>query len=246
MLDQQSPMPMPVQSGLEGFLAERGIGYSSRLVLDLASNERVQLGQRGMFAVIAPYPLWPVSMPASDHMVTRGLNSLTFGWAAPLEVTDTVGVTPLWQTTEAGAVRTASQPIYPDQEWSVPDEELAHRTIAVAVDRAAAAESDGPAPGRMIVVGDVTFAEGQFVQSNPANLAFIANSIDWLAQDEALIRIRSKVRTPPALVFESDLGRNLLKWGNLLGVPLLLALVGTTRVTGRRRRAEAKWKEVVS
>jgi hypothetical protein len=45
-------------------------------------------------------------------------------------------------------------------------------------------------------------------------------------------------------VFESDAGRNVLKWGNLIGVPLIFVLVGFLRVTGRGRRAEAKWKEV--
>ena len=81
---------------------------------------------------------------------------------------------------------------------------------------------------------------------SPANLTFLANSINWLAQDEALIAIRSKNRTPPNLVFESDMSRNLLKWGNLVGVPLLFVLLGVVRVTGRRRRAEARWKEVVA
>ncbi len=97
----------------------------------------------------------------------------------------------------------------------------------------------------MIVVGDASFTEAQFIQSNPGNLLFLANAIDWLAQDEALINIRSKDRTPPQLVFESDATRNVLKWGNLVGVPLLFVLIGALRVTGRRRRAEARWGEVV-
>jgi ABC-type uncharacterized transport system involved in gliding motility auxiliary subunit len=84
------------------------------------------------------------------------------------------------------------------------------------------------------------------MQANPGNLLFLANAIDWLAQDEALINIRSKNRTPPGLVFESDATRNLLKFGNLIGIPLLFVLAGFLRVSGRRRRAEARWREVVS
>ena len=98
----------------------------------------------------------------------------------------------------------------------------------------------------MVVVGDASYTEPQMVQGNPANVLFTANMIDWLAQDEALINIRSKNRTPPSLVFESDASRNLLKWGNLLGVPALFVLLGFVRVTGRRRRAEGRWREVVS
>jgi ABC-type uncharacterized transport system involved in gliding motility auxiliary subunit len=102
-----------------------------------------------------------------------------------------------------------------------------------------------PTDGRMIVVGDASFLDPQFAQSNPQNVAFAANAIDWLAKDESLIRIRSKNRTPPALAFTSDWSRNAMKWGNLLGVPILYVLVGVFRIAGRRRRAEARWKEVV-
>lgn len=98
----------------------------------------------------------------------------------------------------------------------------------------------------MIVVGDVDFLQEQFVRSNPQNLVFTLNAIDWLAQDEALIGIRSKLRTPPVMAFTSEFQRAALKWGNLVGVPLLFAALGVLRVTGRRRRIEARWKKEAS
>jgi len=112
------------------------------------------------------------------------------------------------------------------------------QTVTLAV----AAEAE--AGERVIVVGDVGFLQEQFVRSNPQNLLFVANAIDWLAQDEALIDIRSKTRTPPAMVFTSDFQKTALKWGNLVGMPLLFVLGGTARVTGRRRRAEARWRKM--
>lgn len=240
MLNPQSPMPIPVSSGLEPLLAERGISPVPGLVVDMASSERVSLGRQGVFSVIAPYPLWPIALPAGDHAITNGLNSLSLGWAAALEIADSAaGVTPLWRTSESGAVHPATSPIVPDQDWVYPPEEIGERVVAAAV----VPEGDG---GRMIVVGDASFVEAQYVQSNGGNLLFLANAIDWLAQDEALINIRSKNRTPPGLVFESDMSRNLLKWGNLIGLPLLFALMGMVRVTGRRRRAEARWGEVIA
>ena len=239
-LDQQSPMAIPVQSGLEPLLEERGISLMSRLVVDLASSERVNVGQQGIFQVVAPYPLWPIARPAGDHAITNGLNSLTLAWAAPIEIRDSANAQPLWTTSEAGGLHGISDPILPTQEWNVPPEELAPRTLAVAV-----TPPEGDTRGRLVVVGDASIMEQQFIQANQGNLAFLANSIDWLAQEEALIRIRSKDRTPPNLVFESDATRNFLKWGNLVGVPLLFVLVGAVRVTGRRRRAESRWGEVV-
>jgi ABC-type uncharacterized transport system involved in gliding motility auxiliary subunit len=229
-----------VTNGLEDLLASRGIVVSRRLVADLASAERVNLGRQGIFQVIAPYPLWPIGIPM-PHAITSGLNSLSTGWAGELEVSDSTNVYPLWRTSESAALQAFAGSILPDQDWDFPDEELKVRTLAAAV-----MPPEGDARGRLVVVGDATFTEPQFMQQNPANLTFLANSINWLAQDEALIAIRSKNRTPPNLVFESDVSRNLLKWGNLVGVPLLFVLVGIVRVTGRRRRAEARWKEVVA
>jgi ABC-type uncharacterized transport system involved in gliding motility auxiliary subunit len=95
----------------------------------------------------------------------------------------------------------------------------------------------------MVVVADANFLEDQFVNANPQNVLFAANAIDWLAQDDALIRIRSKNRAPPALTFASDFGSKALKWGNLVGIPVLLALFGLLRIGGRRRRAIRKWEE---
>ncbi|MDX1390281.1 MAG: Gldg family protein, partial [Acidobacteriota bacterium] len=242
ILNPQSPMPIPASSGLAPLIEERGLSMSTGLVVDLASSERVSLGRQGLFSVISPYPLWPISLPAGDHPTTNGLNTLTLGWGAAIEIDPTaVGVTPLWSTTENGAINPINAPILPDRDWIFPPEELGTRTVAVAV-----LPEEGDGRGRMVVIGDASLTEPNFTQSNPGNIAFLANAIDWLAQDEALINIRSKDRTPPNLVFESDAARNLLKWGNLVGVPLLFVLFGIARVTGRRRRAEVRWKEVVS
>jgi ABC-type uncharacterized transport system involved in gliding motility auxiliary subunit len=240
-IDPQSPNPLPLTSGLEELLSERGVVVSRRMVVDLASSERVNMGRQGIYQVIASYPLWPVALPAGRHAITTGLSSLSMGWAGEVEITDSATVQPLWRTSEAAGLHGVGSPIFPDQDWNVPEEEMRVRALAAAVTPA-----EGDSAGRMVVVGDVTFSEPQFVQQNPANLTFLANAIDWLARDEALIAIRSKNRTPPNLLFESDMSRNVLKWGNQIGVPLLFVLFGVVRVTGRRRRAERRWGEVVS
>jgi ABC-2 type transport system permease protein len=247
-LNPQTAEPMPVYSGLDPLFEEWGLRFNQSLVADLASSERVSLGPRGFFNVVAPYPLWPIVGPAGDHITTRSLSALTLTWAGSLEPVDSVGFVPLWQTTEAAALRSPSLPIFPDQEWDVSQDQLAVRTVAAAVDPGAVegAESVVVQRGRLVVVADASFLDPQFAGANPQNLLFMANAVDWLAQDESLIRIRSKNRTPPALTFTSDWTRNAVKWGNLAGVPLLLVLLGVFRVTGRRRRAETRWKGVTT
>ena len=241
LLNPQTPNPLPVRSGLESMLSDRGVELSGSLVADLQSSENVSMGRQGLFNVIAPYPLWPIAIPASDHAITSGFNAVTFAWAAQLEITDTSRVTPLWQTTPSGIIRAPMESIAPDQEWAATPDQLGVRTLAVAL-----TPDEGETRGRIIIVGDATFTEFQFLQGNPSNLIFLANTIDWLAQDESLIRIRSQDRTPPTFVFASDYGKRMLKWVNLVGIPLLFVLIGVYRVTGRKRRAESRWKEVVA
>ena len=262
-MNPQAPTSMPVTTGLEDLLAARGVEASGDLVVDLASAERVSMRQ-GIFNVVRPYPLWPVAFRGDDHATNRDLENVSFGWAAPFTwEEDDSAVTALWNTTEGGAIRPPGGMIAPGMELGVTEDDLGIHTFAVAVDPTAAdaggedeggdseeaADGDenmpaGPRPGgRIIAVGDGDFLEDRFVQSNSQNLVFAANAVDWLAQDEALIAIRSKDRTPPSLAFESEAGKNALKWGSLVGVPVLFMLFGFMRVNGRTARAERRWHE---
>ena len=247
----EAPLMYPVFTGLEGFLQEKGVGTDAGVVLDHGSNSRISMGRQGIFNVVRPYPLWPIAVRGDAHPTTRDLNNLSVGWATVLTVTDST-VQRLWVTTENGAIQAAGGIIMPDALLEPNRNDFQTLTLGVALDPAAADDGessggdDSATGGRMIVIGDVDFLQEQFVQANPQNLVFTLNAMDWLAQDEALIGIRSKLRTPPVMAFTSELQGLALKWGNLVGVPLLFVLLGVVRVTGRRRRAETRWKEVPS
>ena len=252
-LNQQSPMLMPVNNGLDGLLAARGVKTTGEVILDPASAARVSMRQ-GIFNILRPYPLWPISVRGADHATNRDLNNVHFAWASPLTwQEDDATVTPLWNTTESGVVNPAGSPFQPGMESAAGPGEAGVHTYAVAVDPSLAGSGDEDGEeaeagtersgGRLVVVGDGDFLEDQRIQQNPQNLAFAANAIDWLAQDEALIGIRSKDRMPPALVFESDNGKGALKWTSLIGVPALFILLGFARVTGRTKRAERRWRD---
>jgi ABC-type uncharacterized transport system involved in gliding motility auxiliary subunit len=238
--DPQMPIPVPVRSGLDPLLAERGVRFNPNLVFDLASHERLTLAPD----VVIPYPLWPVTVPVGVNAITRNMKSMTLAWAGALEISDPGRVVPILQTSKAAGLREPSLPITPDQDWNVPAGQLGVRIVAVAVDPRMSA-ADSVRSGRMVVVSDASFLDTQFVQANPQNLVFMANAIDWLTQDEWLVRIRSKDRTPPPLTLASAASRSALKWGNLIGAPLLFALLGLVRVTGRGRRARRRWKDVL-
>ena len=252
---QQMLSALPLETGLEELLAARGVESAGRMVFDLASAERISV-PRGILSVVQSYPFWPIALVGADHPTVRNLANLTLGWAAPFEFnTDDPAVTPLWVTSEGGGAQGIEAMIDPSLQLEIDEEMLDIQTLAVAImqtdrteeeqsvaDTAADAGGSAVRPGgRIVAVGDAEFLEDRFVQANPQNAIFAANAVDWLAQDEALIGIRSKERTPPALIFDSDTGRNLLKWGSLIGIPLLFVVYGFWRVTGRAARARRRW-----
>jgi ABC-type transport system involved in multi-copper enzyme maturation permease subunit/ABC-type uncharacterized transport system involved in gliding motility auxiliary subunit len=242
----ETPTTSQVTTGLEGFLAERGIGVDAGLVMDYGSN--ISMGSQGMFNVIRPYPLWPIALKGGLHATTRDLNGLSVGWATALEVADSItNIERLWTTTEAGAIQPPNSLIMPDALLQPDPGGFQTVTLAVALGGGDSESSnDDPSAGRIIVVGDVDFLEESFVQASPDNLIFAENAIDWLAQDEALIAIRSKTRTPPPMVFTSDFQKAGLRWGNLIGVPLLVVILGILKVTGRKRRAKVRWGDLIT
>ncbi|MEO8448646.1 MAG: Gldg family protein [Gemmatimonadota bacterium] len=226
----------PVKTGLESMVAERGIKLLPGIVFDLKSNERTMLGARDGRPYAAPFPLWPRVIRAADHPITAGLSTLTLGWPGAIEIADTTAVRPLWTTTEVGGRYPANGvPVQPEHPFYPDTGHLGRQTVAAAVP----GKPNGP--GRLVVVSDADFVEDQFAKSNPQNGVFATNAIDWLLQDERLIAIRSKDRSPPPLVFDTPLKRDLLKWGNIFGVPILVGLIGAFRVIKRRRSGNRRW-----
>jgi ABC-type uncharacterized transport system involved in gliding motility auxiliary subunit len=116
--------------------------------------------------------------------------------------------------------------------------------LAVMVSPAGGQKTGNPR-GRLVVVGSLDFATDRFVQTAPENLAFTLNAVDWLAQDEALIAIRSKDRRPPALQFSSATQREGVKYANLIGLPVLVALAGLLHLIRRRRRTREPYRPLV-
>ena len=68
------------------------------------------------------------------------------------------------------------------------------------------------------------------------NLALGLNLIDWLAQEENLAEIRSKVITTRNLTFSSPTHRNLVQLANIAGIPIIFIVLGVVRYITRRRK----------
>jgi ABC-type uncharacterized transport system involved in gliding motility auxiliary subunit len=231
-LSAEAPLATARAVPWNDLLRPYAVSVGSDMVYDLASNAQVtmptQFGQ-----VLMPYPLWVRAMSTRASPVNAELDAVLLPWASTVDTSQAPHgtVTPLLTSSRAGGVRVAEMFLSPTQQYS--RDSLARRLLAVQVNPPAKGGS-AAAHGRLIVVGSTDFASDRYLRGGDASVVFVQNAVDWLAQDEALIAIRSKDRSPPPLVFTSNATREAVKYGNLIGVPLLLAGVGGMRL-GRRR-----------
>ena len=94
---------------------------------------------------------------------------------------------------------------------------------------------------RMVITGDADWISETATRFNN-NVLLALNIVDWLAQEDNLASVRSKVVSERSLVFSSDSHRNLIQYSNIGGVPLAFVLIGLIRFMQRRSKGfRNKW-----
>ncbi|MCK4307637.1 Gldg family protein [candidate division WOR-3 bacterium] len=212
-----------VQTGLEGLLKSYGIEFKDGLVLDMQNQVVGITMQRGSFMMqnFIPYPFFPkASNFNKESPIVRELESMVFPFVSPVS-----GGTPIVQSSKRSWLTQNIFALSPmEQHLPQPTDEKGPFNLAVTID----------SPSRFIVSGCARFAEGRY--TSPPNLAFFLNTIDWLAQDESLIGIRSKgVSERPLKPVGKGIKRTI-KWLDILLPSVLLIVVGLIRWRKRGKR----------
>ncbi|MBI4238998.1 MAG: GldG family protein [Deltaproteobacteria bacterium] len=199
-----------------------------------------------------------------EHPVVSKLELLTLPWATALEVAATVpaGLTAkvLARTSPKSGLLAGEPPYTLDPEsaaGAIPANPGAGFPLIVAVDgqfpdafaagglaRPVSAEGKpalprGTTPGRLIVIGTAHLLEDRFVGQRQfaEGVAFFANVIDHCTIGDALIGIRSRpVTARPISRDFSEADRALIRYANLIGVPLLVVGAGLFCLALRRKR----------
>lgn len=239
------------QFSLADFLIEYGIDIQDNLVYDTQSNEQVTFASRSGSTVELPYPYW-VRVPISEKKISGGVSSVVLPWASSIELTEPLEksgvseVTQLLVTRSTAGLDQEYRDLFPDsvpQDGQVPEEELGERIMAVAITGTRCAptepkcDKDPNKLYRMIVATDSDWISERMVADNAysGHVELAVNWIDWLTQDDSLATVRAKGASARPLVFDSDMHRNLVQYGNIIGLPVLFILLGTLRYLVRRR-----------
>jgi ABC-type uncharacterized transport system involved in gliding motility auxiliary subunit len=237
----QGPFSFARLVGWNELVKPYGVAIASNMAYDLASNVRVGLpSQFGQ--VLVSYPLWIRALSTKASPVNADLGGVVLPWASTIDTSHArpATVTPLLVTSRAGGVQDTTAFIDPMREF--PRDSLRPRLLAVLVNPLARDTTPATPRGRLVLVGCSDFASDGYARNSPENLVFVQNAIDWLAQDEALIAIRSKDRAPPPLVFTSAARRDAAQYGNMIGVPLLLMVAGSVRLWRRRQTTRLTYR----
>ncbi len=224
------------KNSLSDFVRDQtGVDVREDLVFDLRSNESVSFGG-GRMQYILPYPLWvrAVREQTTSPIVAK-IQSLTLPWPSSIEFDDkAVGekgfrIEPLFTTTENGGSIEDDLSIVPDQKW--PRDSLGKKLLAVAL-----SQESKNGKSRIVVVGNSGFLSEQFMQNSPENLAFALESLSWLSQESSLGSILIKNAPSRKFLFSSSADPDLLKFGNMGFVFLVVAGYGSFRLYRRRQQ----------
>ncbi len=238
--DFQTATGKAVHTGLEDWLAQKGLNISDNFVVDAncgSVNVQQQQGNFIMSTQVA-FPYVPVISKFADNPVTKGLESVSLQFASPMTYSgdSTKKFIPLaFTSAKSGTIRA---PLYFDiqKQWSDSDFPMSGIVVAGIFEGKLA----GNVNSRIIVVSDGDFAVNGSQRGNqlpPDNVSLAVNSVDWLSDETGLIDLRTKEVTSRPIKEMADGTKTFLKWFNFILPIVLIIFYGLARMqTNRNKR----------
>lgn len=250
MPQQQMPnIMMPAEHGLNDLLWKWGVKIQGNFVMD--EGQQPLLIRQGQQAQLIFHPA------LLNIWVSRQLRApVTPMLASSLELQgDLVGqkiqpgksfrIQPLLVSSDKGW--TVSGPYIPNlQRRDQPPEGAKRGSFVVGALVEGRLPSGYPEAGpkesmsssRLVVIGDFDILAR--LGTVAGNQVFLQNILDWLAQDEALVKLRNKQMQERAMILPEAKGKRvLMQIGLIVGMPILLIAFGVIRWRLRLRRRHA-------
>ena len=242
-VDRERLRARPNRNSFADFVNRYGVIVDDNVLFDIGSNERITFSTPSG-SVLVEYPYW-MRVTSVDAKVAGDISSILMPWASSVafdnEYVERVDMLPLLQTSGQAAVDynyRENPDVGPRSQAiaEVTEGDLVPNFVGVAVTgRATQTGGNGEAGEfRLIVTGDSDWLSDGVVSGAQENLAVALNLVDWLAQEDALANIRSKIITTRQLLFPHSTHRNAVQYANMFGVPLAFVLIGLLRFLRRR------------
>ncbi|MFH2005034.1 MAG: Gldg family protein, partial [bacterium] len=255
-MQQMPPIMMPHQHGLNDLLWNWGVKIAGNFVLD--EGQKPLLIRRGNQAQVIYHPAL-LNMRVHSRLkapVTPFLASSLDLKAAYVSKEIQPGkkfrVTPLLISSPRAWTVKGPYMFNPQRRDTPPEgAKRARYVIGATVEGILPTGVKGATPAestkqaRLVVIGDFDILK--LAGAVPGNRILLQNLVDWLAQDETLVKLRNKQMQERALDLpESKVRRRLIYMANIVGVPLLLILFGLVRWQLRRSRRRSAHRQLFS
>ncbi len=242
-------------------LSPFGLSAKPSLVAD-AINANVNFGSN-FFTVSRPYPFWIKANNLSvDNAITRDLSSIIFPWISPIGIfkKEDVKVEILAKTSpyfiELASQELVDKPVESDDGAESDDSEIdkdvepekvmvdkmisldPNQNFAFSRDKkdpanlaVIAQKGDG---GKLLFIANTRMVLRKYIQDE--NIVFLNNAIDSFSSGDDLISIRSKQITDRPITMLSDSTKSMVRWINILLIPILVIFFGLSRRWLRNQR----------
>ncbi len=255
-----TPNTSPIHSLLEHY----GVRVGQELILD-ENNRAVLQTSANRLPQFVPYPHWVVvgNTVNEEHPTTSRFGGFDLFWASPIYVDDVLDpyAETLMNTTDEAWLMQDEFILDPQEEYLFRQNELETKglyTVSLAYQGPLSYNDSLSIPensseenilkttdsARFIVLSDVDSILDVFRVTNAGyNFDFAMNSITWLGNDEDLLSIRTRNIRPRALDKIQDpqlenTFRWMVRWFNMLVLPLGVALIGVILMIKRRRNTQ--------
>lgn len=254
---QQFQIAQVAGTGLEDMLESYGVKVNNNILTDKECafvSVPVQQGPIQMYTQI-PFPYYPKIVNINKEIPSfAGIGQVFLGFSSDLDLsvagTKGLKVLPLLTTSpktganQDFAIVQASGKMLPDSMFKFKDLSVGaifegkyhsfYKGKQVPLDTAqgsnplsTAVKEESPET-KIVVLGNGDFAQDDF-RGPDENLLFFANIIDYMTDDAGLSMIRMKDANPKPLESVEDSTKTIVKYGMLVGPPLLVLLYGMMR-----------------
>ena len=205
-------------SAISGLLADYGVTLNKDLVFDPELSEILSFADPGGQRYLTRYPYWLQALPATeDFAPLNSVKSISLGWPSSLTLSPKEGISQkiLLNSSPNAGKKEDNFDISPASVRSLKSESPQKFPLSVLVEKG---------DMRLVIVSSAALADDQFLEDNSDNLAFLSNTVDYLAADKDLSSIPSKSSGRAVFEFKSPLDLLLVQYGNLLIPPLVVTV----------------------
>lgn len=246
-VDFRSFAPTPNGQNLDELISTYGIELGQQVVGDVECASLNVQEKRGFMTISMPlkYPFIPMPKTLEGNSaMTKGIGDITLPFPVPVypkSALEGVEIQALARSSPKSWLEDPTpENLNPRRDWGAADIGFTgpYTLIAQARGTLPSFSQEGgksSAEARVIVAGTGSLLNEQVM--GPQNAALLLNMIDWLSLDAKLLEMRTRgMSDAPFAPDLSDAARNGIKWGNVVGAPLLLILVGIVRWRLREAR----------